>query len=423
MRNKSVNRGQSSFHEPKTLDDHLYKIVKDGEVVNLHDYARRNGSLKITLMGGGTGVPNVISGLRKYGVKEKIPIEITAIVNMADRGGHTGELLDAYGDLMAQGDLGNIFIALAGNDKRSKIICDIARHRFKGLYENVSMKNLLIAALEQVYVGRKKALEKLNILFNVKGRVIPASWEDMMLFAELKEPVLMDRDHFTDFLDDKIGPLHTNLRRLIGQGPIADPSWYWPESSITQVGFLSDVSANPQARLAIQESDIVVIGPGDLYSSVLPLFLKKGMRESFTSNEKRALVVYLANLMTKVQGTTNFTVSRHVKELETYLGEGIVDIVIYNNADAADHVRRGYRIKLQAQVQADPNEIVRLGYIPIGADLINQPLLVRHHPQKVASLLLNLPEHLKRGGYDNVFSMKGLRNMLGDLQCKGVLDP
>jgi uncharacterized cofD-like protein len=239
----------------------------------------------IVVIGGGTGLSTLLRGLKKY------PYNITAIVTMTDDGASTGRLRRETG-MLPPGDIRKCIAALAKNESD---VLALFNYRFKKGFgiAGHSMGNLFLAALSDQHGGFEEAIEKASDILNIKGRVIPATLEDVHLGAE-----------FTDGM------------RIMGQVRIAQ---YGYKMKIKSLFLNKPAISNPRAVQAIEKADVILVGPGSLYTSIIPNFLHEEIRESF--NKSLAKKIYIANVSTERGETDGYKLSDHVKEIEKYAGD------------------------------------------------------------------------------------------------------
>ena len=246
----------------------------------------------MVVLGGGTGTFTVLTGLKKY------PFNLTAIVAMSDNGGSSGVLRDELG-VLPPGDVRQCLIALSRSDK---LMRDLMGYRFeKGGLKGLSFGNLLLSALEKVTGSFDGAVEKASEILRLDGRVIPATLDEVHLMAQVGSRIIRGEEKI------QMTKLNGSLKHL----------WLEP------VG-----RANPKALKAIKDADAIVIGPGNLYASLVPNLLVHGIPEAI--KKSKAKKIFICSLMTKVEHTRNFSVADYTAAIEKYLGSP-VDVVIYNN--------------------------------------------------------------------------------------------
>jgi uncharacterized cofD-like protein len=253
---------------------------------------------KIVTIGGGTGSFTLLNGLKKY------PVDISAIVSMADDGGSGGVLRDELG-VLPPGDVRQCLVALS---QSSHVLRELMNYRFEtGGLQGHSFGNLLISALEKTCGGMSHGLEEASKILNVSGRVLPVTEDDMRLVITLENGETL---YGEDQLDD-----NKDLRE---KGIMLD-----------HIELERPVRANEDALDAIREADIIILGPGDQFGSIIPNLLVKKIAQSI--KKSKAQVVYIANLTNKRGLTTGWSVREYVQSLEKHIGKGRIDYVIYNN--------------------------------------------------------------------------------------------
>jgi len=305
---------------------------------------------KVVVIGGGSGSYLVLKGLKEY------PLQIYSIVSMFDSGGSTGKLRDQLG-VLPPGDVRRCLIALADDDHEN-ILRELFLFRFEGGVENHSLGNLILTAAEQNYGNIAEGIKKLSKVLNLKGTVLPVSLDNAQLCAELEDGT-----------------------KIKGETNIDVPEG--DRARISKVFLEPQAKLNPEAAEAIREADLVVIGPGDLYTSLIPNLLVDGIQEALA--ESKARIVYVCNLMTKKGETDGFRVSDFVNEVENYLPRPVDHIICNENHISRMSLER-YRLNNQFPVIFDMTEDQRA----IVAELIDQPNVVRHNLRKLAHELVRL---------------------------------
>lgn len=308
---------------------------------------------KIVVIGGGTGIFAVLVGLKKY-----FP-NLTAIVTMADDGGSAGILREEFG-ILPPGDIRRALIALSNSD--NKVLSELFNYRFSegsGLVGH-SFGNLLITALERVTGNFEEAINQAGKLLSIQGKVVPVTFKKTILSAELENGKIIEGETNIDI------PKHDGLLRI-------KRVWLKPE-----------VPANPAAKKAILEADAVIIGPGDLYTSLIPNLLVEGIKEAI--KKSKAKKIYFVNLMTKFGETTGFRASDFIRTIEEYLGKGILNFAVINKNQPSPNRFRSYATEKSEFVLADLENPVSKPII-ITADLLRDSGLVRHDPDKVSKIV------------------------------------
>ncbi len=369
-----VLRGRFSKMKPRNdLEEPDYSIWKISEVPKLLKKASngkiKEASLKVVAIGGGTGLPGVLEGLKDY------TKNLTAIVTVTDSGRSTGKLRKEFG-IPAVGDLRNCLIALSESEK---LMLDLFNHRFKGkMLEDMSFGNLLIVALTRTTGSFKKAVAEASKILAIKGRVLPSTLENVHVCAELTDGTL-----FTN--EDAIIQRNVAPEKLAERAPIKRV-------------FLkpSDAKILPEAKKAILEADLIVLGPGSLFTSVITNLLVKGMPKAI--KKTKAKKVYIANVMTQVNQTHHFKLSGHVKAIEKYLGKGVLDYVVFNDKKPSKKILSQYKSEQSFFVENDLKKKAKPA--PVGANIVEKvpkpkkkatkQQLLRHDSEKLAKILVSL---------------------------------
>jgi len=322
---------------------------------------------KIVTIGGGSGSFMVLSGLKKY------PIDLTAVVSMADDGGSSGVLRDELG-VLPPGDVRQCLVALSNSG-------EILRELFTYRYDNGGLKghtfgNLFLSSLEKVSGGFDQAVEQASRILNIKGRVLPVTLKNIRLVAELKngKKIIGENKIYGDTAD------LLNLKRL----------YLKPAARL-----------NPEVDQAIGQADKIIINPGDLYSSIIPNFLVKGLPRALF--RARAKIIYIGNLMTKPGQTDGFSLVDYIKTVEKYLGRGAIDYVIYNKEKPdrkilKKYLRQGEDLVVAGDFSKLP-KVKLLSYNLLSHKvyqakkndaLANFRSLIRHDSDKLAEVIYNL---------------------------------
>jgi uncharacterized cofD-like protein len=306
---------------------------------------------KITVIGGGTGTYTLLQGLKYYDTY------LSAIVTAADSGGSSGHLRDEFG-VLPPGDLRRCLVALSEN--RGDIWRKIFEYRFEGKHEKNNMGNLIITALTKITGDLPSAIEVASELLEVKGSAVPATLDNTHLCAELE-----------------------NGQVILGENNIDIPK-HNPELKIKRVYLEPKAIAYKKAILAIMNSDIVVIGPGDLYTSIIPNLLVNEIVDALKSTN--AKIVYVCNVMTKYGETNNFNASDFLKEIQRYSNNAI-DRVILNTKRPSQELTKNYASEnsffVQPNIDGDERHVIK-------ADLINDSILFRHDSNKLAKIIMEI---------------------------------
>ncbi|MDD4601768.1 Gluconeogenesis factor [bioreactor metagenome] len=311
----------------------------------------------VAVVGGGTGLSVLLRGIKS------ITSNITAIVTVADDGGSSGRLRNDLG-MIPPGDLRNCLVALADTEP---LMEKLFQHRFGGVGDLAghSFGNLFIAAMTEVLGDVEKALKESSKVLAVRGQVLPASTQTVRLVAEMQDGTCVEGE---------------------SQIPLA-------RKAIKRV-FLRPENAEPVKSVleAINDADAVILGPGSLYTSVLPNLLVKGVAEKL--RQTQAVKIYICNVMTQPGETDNYTASQHVKAILDHAGP-VIDYVVVNSQDVAHSLRATYASQGAFPVLADTEAIEAMGVKVVEANIISETNLVRHDPVKLSRTIISMIYNLK----------------------------
>lgn len=315
---------------------------------------------KIVAIGGGTGLSTLLKGLKCY------TNDITAIVSVTDSGGSTGILRQEY-NILALGDLRKCIVALSDG---GSLISKIFDYRFSrnGTLHNHNLGNLIMTSLIDITKSENLAIKKTSRILKIKGTVLPVTLDNCQLYAKLEDGSIIQGEEDIDI------PKHN------------------PELKIKKVFLDKEAKLFEPCKKTIFESDLIIIGPGDLYTSIIPNFLVKDMKEAIKdSNAKK---VYVCNLMTKYGETTHFKTSDFVKEVNRYLGGNVIDYVILNKEMPNKRLLEVYSKQKSIPVKNNFVNIKKSKFKVIQADLLDKDALnsdlIRHDSIKLANLLTKL---------------------------------
>ncbi|GMR19038.1 MAG: hypothetical protein BMS9Abin34_162 [Patescibacteria group bacterium] len=326
---------------------------------------------KVVVLGGGTGTYAVLSGLKKY------PLEITAVVSVADSGGSARKERDEFG-LLPVSDIRKALLALSEEDGREGVLRELFNYRFaEGVgVEGTTFGNLFLVALSNILGSQEKAVEEAGNFLRIKGRVLPVTLDETNLVAEYEGGVTVVGEHDID------EPKH--------DGKLA----------IRRVYLLPKVKANPKAIKAIKNADLIVVGPGDLFTSLLPTLLVEGISKAV--EKSKAKRVYVLNLMGRFGQTNGFPASRYLSELGRYL-EVAFDYILVNNVPPPRAILRYYATSEKSYPVEDDLRngsgvrVIRGDFLshrtfkPQKGDKLKRSLL-RHDPDKLARVLVKILE-------------------------------
>ena len=320
---------------------------------------------EIAVIGGGTGSFTLLQNLKEF------TPNITAIVNMSDDGGSTGILRDELG-VLPPGDIRQCLVALSGHPKAREMFT----YRYKnGPAEGHPIGNMILAGLEEMHDGDfEQAITVASELLQVTGKVVPVTLEEHRL-------VMFDGRHM-----------------IIGENNIGDHHFESPDARISLV---PKAPINPRAEQAIASADMVVIAPGNLYRSLLPALAVDGMKEALS--ETAAKKVMITNLVNLPGQTAGWHVADYVRKVETYIGEGQIDSVIYNTEPPTEELLEKYAAEGEHPPCSDEEGFEQTRARVIGACLLSNEVyvqdanekfirrtLIRHDANHVGRLLMRL---------------------------------
>jgi len=311
---------------------------------------------KIVTIGGGTGTYTVLSSLKNKG------FELSAVVSMCDDGGSTGRLRDDYGVLPA-GDVRRSLIALAGDESKAR---DLFEYRFdEGELAGHNFGNIFLAAVEKVSGNFYDAVKTAGVVLNIQGKVYPVTLDNVRLHAELEDGSIISGETNIDI------PKHNPTLRI--KRIFTEPQ---------------NPKPNLDALVAIKEADAVIIGPGDLYTSVLPNFLVDGVVDAL--KKSKAKKIYVCNLTTKPGETSNFSLKDFVAEVENYIGESVLDFILVNNQKPQKELLRHYE-KYNSQIVLASEDFKHPGLY--ATDFVQNKELIRHDKEKLARAIIEILEN------------------------------
>lgn len=333
----------------------------------------------ITVIGGGTGLSVLLRGM-KY-----ITNNCTAVVTTADDGGSSGRLRQDLG-IIPPGDLRNCLVALADTEP---LMEKVMQYRFKGnsSLAGHNLGNLFIAAMADVEGSMEEGLQATSDILKVRGKVMPATLEDIKLAAQMTDGTIV-------FGESEIPRAKKKIQKL----------------NIVP----SDARATRGAIEAICKADILILGPGSLYTSVLPNLVVNEIKEAILAS--KAVKIYVCNVMTQPGETDGYGAADHVKALIDHVGTPFLDYVIVNNQMASASQLNQYKEKGAEPVTPDIEKIEALGIKVVLARLINNTDLVRHNPTALAEAIISLIYRLRLFGkgvqfFDYVFVRQSIRSM------------
>ncbi|OUS69728.1 hypothetical protein B1748_30570 [Paenibacillus sp. MY03] len=311
---------------------------------------------KIVVIGGGTGLSVMLRGL-----KEK-PLDITAIVTVADDGGSSGILRNEL-QIPPPGDIRNVLMALADVEP---LLADMLKYRFKngnGLAGH-SLGNLMLAAMTDLSGDFVTGIRQLSQVLAVRGRVLPAANRAIVLKAELED-----------------GTIVTGESQIPKAGKAIKRVFLEP----------ADVVPLAEAVEAIEQADAILIGPGSLYTSIMPNLIVPKLAQAIVESE--AVKLFVCNVMTQPGETDNYTVSNHLDAIHAHIGHHLFDYVIVNDGEIPPQVESKYAELGAKAVQLDIDEVTRRGYKVIADKLVLFRTFLRHDAERLSHHIYKLVEN------------------------------
>ena len=309
---------------------------------------------KVVVIGGGTGLSVLLRGLKTF------PVDITAIVTVADDGGSSGRLR-AELHIPPPGDVRNVLVALA---EVEPLIEELFQHRFQngnGLSGH-SLGNLLLAGMTSITGDFAKGISEVSKVLNVRGDIIPAANESVVLHAKMCDGSIVSGE-------SKIPKVNKRIKQV----------YLTPEH----------IKPLPNSLKAIRRADTIIIGPGSLYTSVLPNLLVPGIADEI--KKSRAKKVYICNVMTQVGETEDYSASEHVKAIIDHCGAGIIDHVLINDTPIPQNIVKLYAEENAKPVKMDIELLQDLGVHVIYDSFVTyNDNVIRHDATRVSEVILSV---------------------------------
>ncbi len=316
----------------------------------------RAAPMRVVAVGGGTGLPAVLGGLARCAGRSA-PVQVSALVTTCDDGGSSGELRRRYG-LPSPGDVRNCLVALAPGDHP---LADLFQHRFPGNggLGGHAVGNLVLAALAQRLGDFGAAVEAAGRMLGARGRVLPSTVQRVELVARLADGRLVRGE-------TAIAGARGRVARLELERPIA---------------------ASSEALQAVAEADLVVLGPGSLYSSIIAGLLPVGTAQALAACRGRRVLV--VNLFTQPGETDGYDAADHVRAIRQHVGP-VVDAALVHGRPLPERLVSAYAAEGARPVRCDPEALAGLGVATLRADLIAPGEKARHDPRMLAEALLGI---------------------------------
>lgn len=315
-------------------------------------------SLKVVAIGGGTGLSTMLRGIKKH------TSDITAIVTVADNGGGSGKLREEM-NIVPPGDIRNCLVALANTEP---IMKQLLQYRFKeGTLKGQSFGNLFLATLADLSGNFEKAVQVTSNVLAITGKVLPVTLENVQLYATFEDNVCIEGETQIVEYSKSHHKMITHIR--------LEPENPKPAEEVIE---------------AIEEAEVILLGPGSLYTSIVPNLLISEVASAIQAS--KAEKIYIANMMSQPGETTGFTVEDHIKELEKFLGVGTINKVIVNNENIPEEYLKKYMEDGAHMLKCDPENPIWQYTKRIEAPLVrinHEKEYIRHNPEKLAEYIFN----------------------------------
>ena len=305
----------------------------------------------VVVLGGGTGQSVLLSGLKKF------PVNITAVVSVADDGRNTGKLREQF-NIPAMGDVRRVLIALSETED---FVAELFSYRFKGDCDlgGNNIGNLLLTAMSDICGNLSSGVKEISKILNLKGEVLPLTDDNVVLMGEMNDGSIIEGEHNITLSPKKI-------KRV-----------FYKESPIVNVEVIDK----------IKDSDAIILSMGSVYTSIIPNLLCKEVIDAIDSSN--AKIIYVCNVMTQPGETDDFKVSDHIKLLNSYLGKRKIDTVITNSEEISVETQRIYETTEQ-------KDLVIIDDENIDIEIVSKPLIrvennvIRHDNLKLGLEILNI---------------------------------
>ncbi|MBS3810411.1 MAG: YvcK family protein [Halanaerobiales bacterium] len=307
----------------------------------------------IAAMGGGTGLSNLLRGLKEYSSN------ITAVVTVADNGGSSGKLRDEL-NILPPGDIRNCLVALADQET---LMEDLFQYRFykEGDLRGHSFGNLYIAAMSEVLGDFEEAVEESSKVLAIRGKVLPSTNQNVNL-----------------------GAVYVDKSSVIGESAIPNLN-----KKIEKVYLKpGSVSITQNTRRQLLQADYIVVGPGSLYTSLIPNLLIQGMVDAIKISDAKK--IFITNVMTQPGETTGYSAADHLQAVYDHIGEQIFDYIIVNQNGSSQRILNKYAKEGAYPVENDTSRLKDFKINIVEGKLLKTGDLIRHDPQKLADIIVQI---------------------------------
>lgn len=325
---------------------------------------------RVVVIGGGTGTYTVLTGLRKFA-----NLDLSVVVSMMDSGGSNRVIRDEFG-LLPTSDIRQCMVALS-SEHPSELLRSLFTYRYSagtGI-TGMSFGNLFMAALTDIYGSQELAIQKTCEFLDVQGSIVPVTFDNTNLVAR-----------------------YDNGKQVLGEHSIDEPEILLQGHKIVELSVFPPAHANSKALDTILQADLIILGPGDLYTSILCNLVIGGVSDAI--KKSKAKKVFVMNLMSRLGQTNEFSAFDHVSEVEKYLGEGTLDYILVNNGKFPKDILKRYEEENTHPVIDDLKDegsykIIHADFV--GREVFDKPKsdklvrsLIRHDPSKLASAIMSL---------------------------------
>ncbi len=339
----------------RSIDRVLFPTGSPTLVEALREHRRRQRGLSIVVLGGGTGLATLLRGLKHYSSN------LTAVVTVFDDGGSSGRLRRELG-ILPPGDIRDCLVALA---EAEPLMTQLFEYRFRGgALDGHAFGNLFIASMTGVTGDLEQAVKETSKVLNIRGRVVPTTAHDVVLAAELDDGRVVEGE-------SKITAARGRIRRVSLRPADAPPL--------------------PEVIEAIADADLILLGPGSLYTSVIPNLLVRGVADAL--REAEAPRVYVCNVMTQPGETDGYTAADHVRAIHAHTDASLFSYVIVNTqAPQSRELLERYALQGSRPVEPTPQELEAMRLTPVGLPLMSEEELLRHDPLRLADAVFRVME-------------------------------
>jgi len=309
--------------------------------------------LRIVSIGGGTGLSVLLHGLKRY------PVDITAVVTVSDDGGSSGRLRREF-DVLPPGDIRNCMVALCEDEALLSRLFQYRFHTGRGL-KGHSFGNLFLTALSEVLGNFSAAVKASSEVLNIGGSIYPSTENNVALEAVLENGTVVRGETRISRSRRRIKAIRLRPRRC---------------------------RPHPATLAAIAQADLITLGPGSLFTSVIPNLLVEGIPQAI--RRARAIKAYFVNLMWQPGETENFTASDHIRAIQRHAGGKLLDYAIVNTQPIRPALRRRYAHQQALPVENDLERIESMGIRIVGGNFLQESQKVRHNPEEIAAVAVRL---------------------------------